>query len=423
MREQNEGDVPDINLFKSRTRKNWYFWFTNPITGLQENKSARTNNKKDAKRFAEAYVRRAFGCDASTKSQLILLSGLSKSYQEYQTGHGRKVKTITTTRDSFNQLIKSVGDIPLSSLTYQACDNFIYQDTPSKHTALKHYTGLSTAFKFAVKHQMIVCNPFEMIERPRLKEYEKKVDWFNKEDFHALLNKLPDRNYYDQRIRNMVIMAFYTGLRLGELRHLQIRHIVLNEPKPCIAITNIAVPTLPKEQAFTTKNGSDRIVPLCQKAIDAINAQIEGNQAHKLTAIRDSIYLFPSERGTPLSESGATNKYRKHVKRTFPNRGLCFHSLRHGYGTMMVLQGMPPYVVQTNMGHSNITTTERYWHFADLDFSMSMSGLDSPGSKKNYLEPSHFQSRPIITLTRGFAISPESESILKTMIRTPSQTI
>lgn len=381
MESQIKHEVPEVHIFKNKARKNLYFWYKNPITGIQENRSARTNNRKDARRFAEMYVQEMFGSDTAIKGRSILISDLADRYHEYQVRHERKAKTIKTVKDSFRQFIKSAGNLPLSEATHQVCDKFIYDDTPSKHTGLKHYTGLSTAFKFAVKHGLVSANPFEMVERPRIKECEKEVDWFNEEDFDTLWNSLPGDSYYDRRMRNMAALAFYTGLRLGEIRHLQIRHISVDGNKPNLAVKNILTPSLPKEQIFTTKNGSDRLVPLCQKAIDIIKSQIADNYNHRLGAIRESIYLFPSEKGTPLSESGATNKYREHINRIFPARALRFHSLRHGYGTRLVLKGIPPYVVQTNMGHRNISTTEKYWHFAGIDFTAAMAGTDRITSK------------------------------------------
>jgi integrase len=47
---------------------------------------------------------------------------------------------------------------------------------------------------------------------------------------------------------------------------------------------------------------------------------------------------------------------------------LTFHSLRHSYGTALAMGGIKAIQIKHLMGHSSVSMTDKYMHFApDLD--------------------------------------------------------
>ena len=57
------------------------------------------------------------------------------------------------------------------------------------------------------------------------------------------------------------------------------------------------------------------------------------------------------------------------------------HTLRHTFGSQLAIQGIPLRRIQALMGHSSITTTERYAHLAKEETYMDTRVLEavSPG--------------------------------------------
>jgi len=47
-----------------------------------------------------------------------------------------------------------------------------------------------------------------------------------------------------------------------------------------------------------------------------------------------------------------------------PRMKVCFHTLRHTFGSWLVMAGVPIYTVKELMGHKTLAMTERYAHLA-----------------------------------------------------------
>jgi integrase len=70
--------------------------------------------------------------------------------------------------------------------------------------------------------------------------------------------------------------------------------------------------------------------------------------------------VFCSRLGRPL-DGGALRRRFKRTAAAADLRVLRFHALRHGAGSLVARQADPRWV-QGFLGHSKITTTERYMH-------------------------------------------------------------
>lgn len=103
----------------------------------------------------------------------------------------------------------------------------------------------------------------------------------------------------------------------------------------------------------TTKSGKARFVPLSDGAIDLLSSlpRLEGNP-----------YTFPhSVKGMPyISIFYAWNKARRQA-------GLAdvrLHDLRHTHASFLVNAGRTLYEVQHILGHTQVSTTQRYAHLS-----------------------------------------------------------
>ena len=91
---------------------------------------------------------------------------------------------------------------------------------------------------------------------------------------------------------------------------------------------------------------------------------IPGDELRALRAVKrdcpDSSFIFPTERGGPLTRS-AVNKL---VRRAGEMAGLPFpvtpHQLRHACGYYLANKQVPTRTIQEYLGHKNIANTQRY---------------------------------------------------------------
>jgi integrase len=106
----------------------------------------------------------------------------------------------------------------------------------------------------------------------------------------------------------------------------------------------------------STKSRRAREVPLPDQAAAALDRL---SRRGEFTGPDD--YVFASRLGRRLDPSALRRRFERarDAARLEPLR---FHALRHTYGSLLVAGGVDLVSVKAAMGHSRITTTERYLH-------------------------------------------------------------
>jgi len=111
------------------------------------------------------------------------------------------------------------------------------------------------------------------------------------------------------------------------------------------------------------KGDKERIVPLGDKAVEALNIYLREGRPH-LARIRakahaaDGAKLFLSLRGMPLTRQSLWVLVKSRNSSASP------HTLRHSCATHMVEHGADLRSVQLLLGHADISTTQVYTHLA-----------------------------------------------------------
>ena len=146
-----------------------------------------------------------------------------------------------------------------------------------------------------------------------------------------------------KKIRDKIafLLGFGSGLRVSEIIGLEKRDINLNERKILVR---------------QGKGSKDRIVPLPK-------------------GFREShLQHIPIKVGVrQLQKSFRNASERAGLLKVKPT--LHFHSLRHGFGTRCVSEGMPIHHLRTLMGHTNISTTNVYLEATPKDALKSYEEL------------------------------------------------
>ncbi|MDI9977390.1 tyrosine-type recombinase/integrase [Rhodococcus sp. IEGM 1307] len=165
------------------------------------------------------------------------------------------------------------------------------------------------------------------------------------------LSRLPD-----ETTRHLLVLIMETGLRANDACALPLNPLIADSVGwPCLKF-------------FNTKMAREQLIPLSQKAADAIGAQ----QTQLLSRWPSGCArLFPSPHANPdgvRSFSYATLSTRlAHWQKVIDLRDetgqavrVTAHQFRHTVGTRLINAGVPQHVVQQLLGHASPQMTARY---------------------------------------------------------------
>jgi len=146
------------------------------------------------------------------------------------------------------------------------------------------------------------------------------------EEFFKLIRKIPKK---DNTSRIAFLLSYGAGMRLSEVLRCSPEHFKPN---------SIFIPE--------SKYGVERIVPIPKGWKQGFT--------DKLPLFQESHAKFQSKARI------LQRKFTKFKKKAGLPDYYTFHSLRHGFATRCIEQGMPPNQVQVLLGHSNLATTSVY---------------------------------------------------------------
>lgn len=141
--------------------------------------------------------------------------------------------------------------------------------------------------------------------------------------------------------RSLVRAAILTGCRWGELRDMRVRQY--NADARAVAVLH-------------TKGGRDRQVPLTDEGVAFFN---------RLTARRPpKAHMFERSAALPWGPQDQKRPMAAACAKAGIVPAVGFHTLRHTYGSLLAMEGVPLHVIAQAMGHSDNRMTER--HYAHL---------------------------------------------------------
>ena len=148
-------------------------------------------------------------------------------------------------------------------------------------------------------------------------------------------------NASDPDFRNLVRAALLTGCRYGELTAMQVQDF--NPDTGHIYVR-------------PGKTGKPRDVPLTEEGQGFLESLTVG----RLPSAR----VFLREDGETWGYSHQIRRLAAAVENARIDKPVTFHILRHTYGSMLAMRGVPMAVIATVLGHADTRTTEK--HYAHL---------------------------------------------------------
>jgi integrase/recombinase XerD len=203
--------------------------------------------------------------------------------------------------------------------------------------------ALRAFYKFAENEKLLPVNVAENLSLPRRwKRLPKALSGTEMEKLLRPETPATPESLCDQAILEL---AYASGLRLSELRNLRLEQMHL-------------------EAGFITvigKGNKERVVPVGQPAIQALNRYLEAGRP-KLTTPKTPGNVFLTRRGTAFAAVTLWLRIKHRVRRAGVERNITPHMLRHSFATHLLEHGADLRVIQELLGHASIGTTQIYTH-------------------------------------------------------------
>lgn len=220
------------------------------------------------------------------------------------------------------------------------------------------HSALHNALKQAVKWDMIIRNPSDLVELPKVPHKERRVlSPDEAQEFLRAADKMPYGLLFE--------FALITGMRPEE--YLALRWSDLDFERSTVQVRRALVrhkKSWSFEEPKTAR--SRRTVFLPSQLLNKLAAhkRAQAGRRLKLGAAWQAFDLvFCSEEGTPLSIPNLTYRYFRPILEKAELPRIRLYDLRHTCATLLLIAEENPKVVSERLGHSTIVLTlDTYSH-------------------------------------------------------------
>jgi integrase len=272
------------------------------------------------------------------------------------------------------QVMAALGDRPASEITTREVNKLLCKVAAgggSASTVNKYRAVIVSIFNYGMRE-----STFDLPRNPALTTDKRREPdrpallFYSPEEIESLARSLaegrhrsiaeekhqekPERSLAevaeDAQDAELVRVAAYAGLRLGELLALRWRDV--DFAGHALTISR----AMSSGIESTTKSGRVRRVPLPDQAAAALDRL---SKREDYTALGERV--FCNVLGRTLDGSALRRRFKR-ARDAAGLRPLRFHDLRHTYGSLLAAGGVDVVTIQAAMGHSALSTTSRYLH-------------------------------------------------------------
>lgn len=232
-----------------------------------------------------------------------------------------------------------------------------------KSTIARKLAAIRSFFKYAVREGLVVRNPARMVATPKLPKRIPSV--VSAEDLNSFLDSIvekpsrastqrrtgtvnDDSRLMVRRDRAILELLYASGLRVSELTGLNLGD--MDRKELMLRVRG--------------KGNKERIVPYGGKAQQALEAYepLREEVLRKAGGRGERQAVFLNHMGTRLTQRSVARIVKKYSRLANINWDLHPHSLRHAFATHLLADGADLRAIQELLGHSSLSTTQRYTH-------------------------------------------------------------
>ena len=208
--------------------------------------------------------------------------------------------------------------------------------------------GLRRLFNFAVSREYMENSPFPKTSKSGLFYSDQKGlrNFFTEDQMEKIVNASPEW------LRPMILTAYYTGLREGELLGLRWEWVDLND----------GVIYLPSTKTLKDPTGRGQKVVMQRELIDLFQSLPKRSEL-----------VFCQPNGEPFKQWHVYQPFKKILKSLgIDTKQYSWKELRHTTASLMHRKGVPALVIKDQLRHTNVKTTVDFYIGSDVDYQREM---------------------------------------------------
>jgi len=238
----------------------------------------------------------------------------------------------------------------------------LHRQRQKKSSMARKLSTLRSFFRYLLRHRLLTQNPLTGLRNPKQERRHPRA--LNVDQATALMDA-PARSG-PEGIRDLALaeLLYGSGLRISEALSLDVDDI--RADRGFVRVRG--------------KGNKDRLAPLSEAARHRLSEYLD----ERAGLVRDEALqtLFLGARGGPLSRREAQRIVSRLAVQAGVSQSVHPHTLRHSFASHLLQAGADLRSVQEMLGHSRLSTTERYTHL-DLRRIMEVYDQAHPHSDKS----------------------------------------
>jgi integrase/recombinase XerC len=207
----------------------------------------------------------------------------------------------------------------------------------AKSSIARKLATARSCFRFLARRGLVAANPARQVASPRLPK--RLPSFLPKDESKELLDAPVEDSAAGRRDRALLELLYASGLRVAECCGLDLED--LDRRHGTVRVLG--------------KGGKERMVPVGDAALAALDAHLS-----RCGAMDGP--LFRNPRGGRLTTRSVHRIVRRRAREAGIARRVTPHTLRHTFATHLLGEGADLRLIQELLGHSRLSTTQRYTH-------------------------------------------------------------
>lgn len=288
--------------------------------------------------------------DSLSGGRSVILTESIEQFLSQERITGRSESTLTSHANALRQFEKFWGDRDLREATEEDLATYAQGllSRVSKETSYGYLSAVRALFAHLAEMGVLLLDPARNLPMPRMTD-RPLGRVLSQKEVRRLLESPDVSTSAGLRDRALLELLYSTGLRLSEVRNLQIRDL--------------------GEDALTVregKGGKDRVVPLGKEAQSWVGKYIEEGRPKLGVPGPQTEELFLNVHRRPFGKG-----HLRLVLRTLGERsgipGVTCHALRRTMATDLLRAGANPKEVSAILGHTDLRSLSRYIRIAAVE--------------------------------------------------------